>query len=140
MKLLSKYEMIKRSDSAFFWEERDIMAHANSEWLVQLHFAFQDTKYLYMVMDYMPGKCLQSFKIKIALKFFKIFVSFIDKYLLTIFNSLSAHYCTIITNVVAFFSGFFLFNFSLLDPDADSDPGGKMNADPCGSGFTALQK
>jgi serine/threonine protein kinase len=55
MKLLSKYEMIKRSDSAFFWEERDIMAHANSEWLVQLHFAFQDTRYLYMVMDYMPG-------------------------------------------------------------------------------------
>ena len=31
------------------------MAHANSQWLVQLHFAFQDTKYLYMVMDYMPG-------------------------------------------------------------------------------------
>lgn len=46
---------IKRSDSAFFWEERDIMAHANSEWIVQLHFAFQDRKYLYMVMDYMPG-------------------------------------------------------------------------------------
>jgi serine/threonine protein kinase len=46
---------IKRSDSAFFWEERDIMAYANSEWIVQLHFAFQDEKYLYMVMDYMPG-------------------------------------------------------------------------------------
>lgn len=55
MKLLSKIEMIKRSDSAFFWEERDIMAHANSEWIVQLHFAFQDSKFLYMVMDYMPG-------------------------------------------------------------------------------------
>uniref|UniRef100_T1IKB9 Rho-associated protein kinase let-502 n=1 Tax=Strigamia maritima TaxID=126957 RepID=T1IKB9_STRMM len=55
MKLLSKFEMIKRSDSAFFWEERDIMAHANSDWIVQLHFAFQDNKYLYMVMDYMPG-------------------------------------------------------------------------------------
>ncbi|XP_068083475.1 rho-associated protein kinase 2 [Anabrus simplex] len=55
MKLLSKFEMIKRSDSAFFWEERDIMAHSNSEWIVQLHFAFQDNKYLYMVMDYMPG-------------------------------------------------------------------------------------
>ncbi|XP_071545699.1 rho-associated protein kinase 1 isoform X1 [Panulirus ornatus] len=55
MKLLSKCEMIKRSDSAFFWEERDIMAHANSEWIVQLHFAFQDSKFLYMVMDYMPG-------------------------------------------------------------------------------------
>ena len=46
MKLLSKYEMIKRSDSAFFWEERDIMAHANSEWIVQLHFAFQDHRWL----------------------------------------------------------------------------------------------
>jgi len=31
------------------------MAHANSPWIVQLHFAFQDQKYLYMVMDYMPG-------------------------------------------------------------------------------------
>lgn len=49
---------IKRSDSAFFWEERDIMAHANSEWIVQLHFAFQDSKSLYMVMDYMPGKLI----------------------------------------------------------------------------------
>ena len=87
MKLLSKYEMvskntfcnwipvvqnnnhskadsalfflqIKRSDSAFFWEERDIMAHANSEWIVRLHFAFQDQRYLYMVMDYMPGKLI----------------------------------------------------------------------------------
>lgn len=55
MKRLSKFEMIKRPDSAFFWEERHIMAHAKSEWIVQLHFAFQDTKYLYMVMDYMPG-------------------------------------------------------------------------------------
>jgi len=33
--------MMKRPDSAFFWEERHIMAHANSEWIVQLHFAFQ---------------------------------------------------------------------------------------------------
>lgn len=55
MKRLSKFEMIKRPDSAFFWEERYIMAHAASEWIVQLHYAFQDNKYLYMVMEYMPG-------------------------------------------------------------------------------------
>ncbi|CAL8345111.1 unnamed protein product [Merluccius merluccius] len=55
MKLLSKFEMIKRSDSAFFWEERDIMAFANFAWVVQLFFAFQDDRYLYMVMEYMPG-------------------------------------------------------------------------------------
>ncbi|KAH6922928.1 hypothetical protein HPB50_020267 [Hyalomma asiaticum] len=55
MKLLSKFEMMKRSDSAFFWEERFIMAHARSQWIVQLHQAFQDDRRLYMVMDYMPG-------------------------------------------------------------------------------------
>lgn len=36
MKLLSKFEMLKRSDSAFFWEERDIMAFAHSPWVVQV--------------------------------------------------------------------------------------------------------
>ncbi|XP_059618164.1 rho-associated protein kinase 2 [Phlebotomus argentipes] len=55
MKRLSKFAMIKRPDSAFFWEERHILAHANSDWIVRLHYAFQDCKYLYMVMDYMPG-------------------------------------------------------------------------------------
>ncbi|CAD6196286.1 unnamed protein product [Caenorhabditis auriculariae] len=55
MKVLNKDDMIKRADSAFFWEERDIMAHANSEWIVRLQYAFQDCRYLYMVMEYMPG-------------------------------------------------------------------------------------
>lgn len=55
MKVLSKFEMIKRSDSAFFWEERDIMAFADSPWVVQLCCAFQDERSLYMVMEYMPG-------------------------------------------------------------------------------------
>uniref|UniRef100_A0A668A911 non-specific serine/threonine protein kinase n=1 Tax=Myripristis murdjan TaxID=586833 RepID=A0A668A911_9TELE len=31
------------------------MAFANSAWVVQLFFAFQDDRYLYMVMEYMPG-------------------------------------------------------------------------------------
>lgn len=55
MKTLSKFEMIKRQDSAFFWEERDIMAHSNSEWIVRLYSAFQDNNYLYLVMEYMAG-------------------------------------------------------------------------------------
>ncbi|CAM4791193.1 unnamed protein product [Rotaria magnacalcarata] len=55
MKTLSKFEMLKRSDSAFFWEERNIMAFSNSDWIVKLHYAFQDSKNLYMIMDYMPG-------------------------------------------------------------------------------------
>ncbi|XP_054910519.1 rho-associated protein kinase 2-like isoform X2 [Poeciliopsis prolifica] len=55
MKQLSKFEMIKRSDSAFFWEERHIMAFSNSPWIVQLCCAFQDDQNLYMVMEFMPG-------------------------------------------------------------------------------------
>ncbi|KAJ8356866.1 hypothetical protein SKAU_G00196600 [Synaphobranchus kaupii] len=55
MKLLSKFEMIKRSESAFYWEERDIMAFSDSPWIVQLCCAFQDDLHLYMVMEYMPG-------------------------------------------------------------------------------------
>ncbi|KAM4600721.1 rho-associated protein kinase 2-like [Polymixia lowei] len=55
MKQLSKFEMIKRSESAFFWEERDIMAFSNSPWVIQLCCAFQDDHRLYMVMEFMPG-------------------------------------------------------------------------------------
>ncbi|XP_051511336.1 rho-associated protein kinase 2-like isoform X2 [Myxocyprinus asiaticus] len=55
MKQLSKFEMVKRSDSAFFWEERDIMAFSKSPWIVQLCCAFQDEKHLYLVMEFMPG-------------------------------------------------------------------------------------
>ncbi|XP_036003220.1 rho-associated protein kinase 2 isoform X3 [Fundulus heteroclitus] len=55
MKQLSKFEMIKRSESAFFWEERHIMAFSNSPWIVQLCCAFQDDRHLYMVMEFMPG-------------------------------------------------------------------------------------
>lgn len=45
MKQLSKFEMIKRSDSAFFWEERHIMAFSNSPWVVQVCFLFFFYKY-----------------------------------------------------------------------------------------------
>uniref|UniRef100_A0AAQ4PXH5 non-specific serine/threonine protein kinase n=1 Tax=Gasterosteus aculeatus aculeatus TaxID=481459 RepID=A0AAQ4PXH5_GASAC len=55
MKQLTKFEMIKQSDSAFFWEERHIMAFSNSPWVVQLCCAFQDDRHLYMVMEFMPG-------------------------------------------------------------------------------------
>uniref|UniRef100_A0A914PIS2 non-specific serine/threonine protein kinase n=1 Tax=Panagrolaimus davidi TaxID=227884 RepID=A0A914PIS2_9BILA len=55
LKLLNKNEMLRRADTAFFWEERDIMAYSESEWIVRLHYAFQDMTHLYMVMEYMPG-------------------------------------------------------------------------------------
>ena len=30
------HTQIKRSDSAFYWEERDIMAYAGSDWIVEV--------------------------------------------------------------------------------------------------------
>ena len=48
MKLLSKFEMIKRSDSAFFWEERFIMANANSDWIVKVPI-FLIIVYMFMI-------------------------------------------------------------------------------------------
>ena len=35
--------------------ERDALAAASNEWIVKLHFSFQDDEFLYMVMDYVPG-------------------------------------------------------------------------------------
>ena len=37
---LNRIFQIKRSESAFFWEERDIMAHSNSQWVVRVSFSF----------------------------------------------------------------------------------------------------
>ena len=37
--------------SAFFSEERDIMARNNSPWLTKMDYAFQDGHYLYLAME-----------------------------------------------------------------------------------------
>lgn len=35
--------------------ERDILAEADSPWIVKLFFSFQDDRCLYFVMEYVPG-------------------------------------------------------------------------------------
>eukprot|EP00040_Diaphanoeca_grandis_P035662 m.224830 g.224830 ORF g.224830 m.224830 type:complete len:1447 (-) comp33445_c0_seq2:363-4703(-) len=60
IKMLSKQEMIKKSDTAFFWEEREIMSACKSPWIVKMHTSFQDNQYLYMVMEFMSGGDLMS--------------------------------------------------------------------------------
>lgn len=42
------------------WEERDLLTRANSPWLIQAHYAFQDDANLYLVMDFLPGGDLLS--------------------------------------------------------------------------------
>ncbi|XP_058016012.1 serine/threonine-protein kinase MRCK gamma [Ahaetulla prasina] len=55
MKILHKWEMLKRSETACFREERDVLVHGDRQWITTLHYAFQDEHYLYLVMDYYAG-------------------------------------------------------------------------------------
>ncbi|XP_041814117.1 serine/threonine-protein kinase MRCK beta isoform X2 [Chelmon rostratus] len=55
MKILNKWEMLKRAETACFREERDVLAKGDSQWITTLHYAFQDDNYLYLVMDYYVG-------------------------------------------------------------------------------------
>ncbi|BFZ07324.1 hypothetical protein BsWGS_10363 [Bradybaena similaris] len=55
MKILNKWEMLKRAETACFKEERDVLVFGDRRWITNLHYAFQDDNYLYLVMDYYCG-------------------------------------------------------------------------------------
>ncbi|XP_074852559.1 serine/threonine-protein kinase MRCK beta isoform X2 [Carettochelys insculpta] len=55
MKILNKWEMLKRAETACFREERNVLVNGDCQWITTLHYAFQDESYLYLVMDYYVG-------------------------------------------------------------------------------------
>ncbi|KAI1731567.1 protein kinase domain-containing protein [Ditylenchus destructor] len=55
MKTLSKEDVIQKQQAAHVRSERDILAEANSKWIVKLFFSFQDSNNLYFIMEYVPG-------------------------------------------------------------------------------------
>lgn len=55
MKTLSKEDVIQKQQAAHVKAERDILAEANSNWIVKLFFSFQDSQNLYFIMEYVPG-------------------------------------------------------------------------------------
>ncbi|KAK0143999.1 Serine/threonine-protein kinase MRCK beta [Merluccius polli] len=55
MKILNKWEMLKRAETACFREERNVLVNGDSQWITALHYAFQDDNFLYLVMDYYVG-------------------------------------------------------------------------------------
>jgi serine/threonine-protein kinase MRCK len=55
MKILNKWEMLKRAETACFKEERDVLVFGDRRWITHLHYAFQDESNLYLVMDYYCG-------------------------------------------------------------------------------------
>uniref|UniRef100_A0A671P717 non-specific serine/threonine protein kinase n=1 Tax=Sinocyclocheilus anshuiensis TaxID=1608454 RepID=A0A671P717_9TELE len=55
MKILNKWEMLKRAETACFREERDVLVNGDCQWITRLYYAFQDDNFLYLVMDYYVG-------------------------------------------------------------------------------------
>ncbi|CAG9767567.1 unnamed protein product [Ceutorhynchus assimilis] len=53
MKTIRKFDNSTKKTS--FEEERNIMAFSNSPWLTSLQYSFQDSSYLFYIMDYHPG-------------------------------------------------------------------------------------
>ncbi|VDN35238.1 unnamed protein product, partial [Dibothriocephalus latus] len=48
MKILKKQDVVRRRQLAHVQAERDILAEADSEWVVKLFFSFQDSHALYL--------------------------------------------------------------------------------------------
>ncbi|KAE8248879.1 hypothetical protein A4X13_0g5435 [Tilletia indica] len=64
MKTLRKSEMFKKDQLAHVRAERDVLAESNSPWVVRLYYSFQDSQYLYLLMEFLPGGDLMTMLIK----------------------------------------------------------------------------
>ncbi|KAK3203871.1 hypothetical protein GRF29_106g886782 [Pseudopithomyces chartarum] len=64
LKSLVKAEMFKKDQLAHVRSERDILAESDSPWVVKLHTTFQDSTFLYMLMEFLPGGDLMTMLIK----------------------------------------------------------------------------
>ncbi|XP_041742372.2 myotonin-protein kinase isoform X3 [Coregonus clupeaformis] len=55
LKVMNKWDMLKRGETACYQEEREVLLKGDRRWITELHYAFQDDNYLYLVMDYYVG-------------------------------------------------------------------------------------
>lgn len=55
IKKMKKTEMVKKNQVAHVKAERDIMAEAKNPWIVDLTCSFRDERFLYLVMEFLPG-------------------------------------------------------------------------------------
>lgn len=64
MKKINKSEMIRKNQVQHVKSERNVLALASNPWVVELKSSFQDEKYLYLIMEYLPGGDLMTILIK----------------------------------------------------------------------------
>ncbi|XP_040570908.1 serine/threonine-protein kinase tricornered [Lepeophtheirus salmonis] len=55
MKILHKVDMVKKEQLAHVRAERDILVEADHQWVVKMHYSFQDLNNLYLIMEFLPG-------------------------------------------------------------------------------------
>ena len=55
IKKMKKEEMHKKNQVLHVRAEKDVLSQAKNEWIVELKFSFQDQKFLYLGMEYLPG-------------------------------------------------------------------------------------
>lgn len=55
MKVLKKKEIAKRNQKINTKAERKILEKINNNFIIRLHYAFQTSKKLFFVMDFMQG-------------------------------------------------------------------------------------
>lgn len=64
LKSLVKTEMFKKDQLAHVRAERDILVESDSPWVVKLFSTFQDSSFLYMLMEFLPGGDLMTMLIQ----------------------------------------------------------------------------
>ncbi|KAM7398688.1 hypothetical protein PAMA_006543 [Pampus argenteus] len=55
LKIMNKWDMLRHGETACYQEEREVLLRGDRHWITELHYAFQDDNYLYLVMDYYVG-------------------------------------------------------------------------------------
>ncbi|XP_043709802.1 serine/threonine-protein kinase tricornered-like isoform X2 [Telopea speciosissima] len=55
MKKLKKSEMLSRGQVEHVRSERNLLAEVDSNFIVKLFYSFQDSEFLYLIMEYLPG-------------------------------------------------------------------------------------
>jgi serine/threonine kinase 38 len=55
MKKMNKSEMVYKNQVTHVRAERDVLAHSENPWIVELKYSFQDDRFLYLVMEYLAG-------------------------------------------------------------------------------------
>ncbi len=64
MKKMRKSEMIAKHQINHVKAEKDVLCRAHNDWIVDLKYSFQDERFLYLAMEYLPGGDLMTLLIK----------------------------------------------------------------------------